>query len=210
MEPHGRSRFGLTLVDVLVVAVIVLILVYLLPLIRYQPRERTGLHCKSMLSHIGKAVFLYSEAHGGYIPWLEGRPATDSLALLYPDIIAMDLVFRCPATGDHPELAPLPASTGEAGLFTFGPKPAWSSYGYDARPVTMQAESRRPMAADMDGSSVADPKSTTANHRGGQNVLFYDTHVDWLGVNKWDNHGIPDNIFAADPMLGDSDTFIRR
>jgi hypothetical protein len=63
----------------------------------------------------------------------------------------------------------------------------------------------KPIAADMDGTSVTNPESPTANHRGGQNVLFFDFHVAWKSVNTWDNAGKADNYYDDDHHNHDND-----
>ena len=107
---------------------------------------------------------------------------------------------------------------------SFGQQPLWSSYGYDRTIGSKNVNPMMPVAADMDGTSVTNPGTVTANHRGGQNVLFYDGHAKWMQVNTWDNNGFMDNFYAADiapayepdpPVgiithYGDTDAYIQR
>ena len=81
-----------------------------------------------------------------------------------------------------------------------------SSYGYDQSIQFGSANVDQPICADMDGSSVTNPTSHTANHKGGQIVLFVDGHVDWTNVNTWDNDGEADNMFTDDISSSDTDT----
>jgi prepilin-type processing-associated H-X9-DG protein len=76
----------------------------------------------------------------------------------------------------------------------------------------------------MDGSSVTNPDSPTANHKSGQNVLFYDGHATWKSVNTWANSAFPkdssgnrepDNYFIheypnADGTFPDTDACMSR
>jgi len=229
-----------TLIEMLVVIAIISILAGMLLPALASARERARIaNCKANLSQIGKAVYLYSEQNGEFYPYYESSytdsallpdelPATDALALLYPDLIPTIATFKCPSTTDNPEIT----VTKAANLIVrrkFGDdRPTWSSFGYDDKISFRTATALQPIAADMDGSSVADPTSDFSNHKGGQNILFYDTHVDWKATNTWNNRDVADNIFTRDNPLdpgsysdtakyrraqsdrADTDTFIRR
>lgn len=208
MTPRNSVIRSLTLGEVLLIVWVLLILVgFFVPARRHVHGMQP---CTANLSQIGKAVYLYAENNGGYCPFLADRAATDSLALIYPDYLTTPSVFRCPQSKDQPSLGIRVDSELKVINRRFGRKPAWSSYGYDPEMDPRAASSLQPIIADMDGSSVASPASSTANHDGGQNVLYFDTHVGWKTTNVWDNHGIADNIFTPDLGGGDTDTFIRR
>lgn len=205
------SRRAVTLMEVVVVvAALAVLLAFLLPSLQgtYRPAKRAT--CKSHLSDIGKGTYFYSLGNGGFYPFAAHRPASNSLALLYPDYVPEMEPFTCPSTQDSPKLNIVRGPGARIVDRWFDPKPAWSSYGYDSEVSPRTASALQPIAADMDGSSVAMPGSPTANHQDGQNVLFYDTHVDWKSPNTWSNAGVDDNMFTAEFGGGDTDTFIRR
>ena len=204
---------AVTLIDVLVMIAAALVIIAILqPLLgrRQYWRPIPLADCKANLSQVGKAIYQYSEANGEFHPCLVGRSASDSLSLLYPDYTLTADIFRCPKTADKPRLTIAKGPDRRIIDRRFGSKPEWSSYGYDAEISFRTATPLQPIAADMDGSSVATPGSHTANHQEGQNVLYYDTHVSWNSTNVWNNRDVIDNIFTPDLGGGDTDTFIRR
>ena len=216
-----RSRFpssadrraALSLVDVLAViaAVVLLVFVWQAYFVRMPPRHRSRIgDCMQNLSTIGKAIYVYAENNGEFYPCLPGRSASDSLALLYPDYLPLTVFFKCPSTQDAPKLSRIEDRDRKVIDRWFGAKPEWPSYGYDPEVSFRTATALQPILADMDGSYVANPGASTANHTGGQNVLFYDTHVDWNSTNTWNNHDIPDNIFTRDHDATDADVATRK
>jgi prepilin-type processing-associated H-X9-DG protein len=212
MDMHGYSRKAMTLIDVLAVIAAVLLLVFIWQAgyVRTGPGHTHVSLCMGNLGQIGKAVYLYAESNGEFYPAFTGRSASDSLALLYPDYVDSTKMFKCPSTKDAPKLAIIKGRDRKVIDRRFKPAPQWSSYGYDAEISFRTATALQPIAADMDGSSVASPGAHTANHGNGQNILFYDTHVGWKSVNTWNNGGVDDNIFTPDLVGEDTDTFIRR
>jgi len=160
-------------------------------------------------------MYVYSGSNGEVYPYVDSSDPLDSLAWLYPEYIPAIPVFRCISTGDQPTITVEKNNDGTPKSKTFGKdSPNWSSYGYDNRTGFRNVDPMMPVAADMDGSSVVNPQSATANHQGGQNVLFYDTHVAWKSVNTWGNPHIgedeSDNFFEDDHGGGDTDCYISR
>ena len=175
----------------------------------------------------------------------EGRSnGSDSLALLYPDYIPAFDPFRCKSTDDKPQIwitkwtaadcnndntdkrigtvkwkTFYDPNSGDASLRMLN-RGTWSSFGYDERVGFRNTHPNTPVLADMDGSSVADETSATSNHKEGQNILYYDTHVDWKTTNTWGNPRFPDtpdNFFEEGDVkinnvavVGDTDACIRR
>jgi len=203
------------LIELLVVIAIIGILASMLMPALWAAREAgRKAHCKNNLHQIGIAIVTYSESNDEFYPNAgAGTTATDSLALLYPDYIQSPASFRCKSTDDRPEFSEI-AGGGTVKTYEFGTDaPTWTSYGYDDDTGFRNPEMMMPIAADMDGTSVTNPNSATANHRKGQNVLFYDSHVNWSSVNTWDNPKFPtdeaDNYYVSE-YGGDSDAYIAR
>jgi prepilin-type processing-associated H-X9-DG protein len=128
--------------------------------------------------------------------------ANASLALLYPDYVDTPRLFKCPSTTDVPTFV-----VGD-GIRSFMAKPNGSSYGYDPETSFALCGVSDPVVADMDGSL-----SPTANHRGGQNVLYFDGHAEWSETVCANKANPLDNIYRDDSsakISADTDAYIRR
>ena len=214
---HAEAGISLLEVAAALVDILVLLLVIVCVLAKMARREEGGPPpCRKMLEQIGKACVAYSECYGGFWPAasaLDGSIHPDpsrSLLLLYPVYLSRLKVFRCPRTEDVP--AAYAVSRNGRSWLEFGPceKRESTSYGYDQYTVRRHLVPRSVMAADMDGSSVSDPESETANHEGGQNVLFFDGHLAWKSTNYASATPF-DNIYVREPDWGpDADTCIKR
>ncbi len=212
-----------TLIELLVVIAIIGILAgMLLPALARAKEQARRAECINNLKNIGTGIMIYSESAEGFFPYYEAGSGgagkdgpTDSLALIYPEYVPTDRSFRCPSTGDSPNIVNDKQHT-DSGIpyyvdIGFGTdRPTWSSYGYDDTIPFDAVGVEMPVVADMDGSSVTNPRSNTANHSGGQNAWFIDGHAEWMSVNTWDNDGEADNIYIEDVAEADSDTWIQR
>jgi prepilin-type N-terminal cleavage/methylation domain-containing protein/prepilin-type processing-associated H-X9-DG protein len=142
-----------------------------------------------------------------------------SLSLIYPEFIEQGRIFKCPSTEDQPMIDLKYSAAGRNPILgtgfntipgtgrrsSFGDKPVWASYGYDHTVHPSKSGSGMAQAADMDGSSVNDPRSETTNHSLGQNVLYVDGHVAWRVTNFASSNPL-DNVYTIDGDWAISDS----
>lgn len=90
-----------------------------------------------------------------------------------------------------------------------------ASYGYDAQLHFRDVQPSTVVLGDMDGSSVTNRRTTSANHMDGQNVAFFDRSVRWVDNNYASNERT-DNIFTRGQdddgnwWGADTDVFLNR
>lgn len=139
---------------------------------------------------------------------ITGCDASSSLGNLYPQYLSTAKAFRCPSTEDEPVFSYMePGASNWNTAGNQGPygqsnrtwalgfsAPTWPSYGYDPR-IVPSAVSNHAILADMDGTYANNKDTSTQNHDGGQNVLYVDGHVSWVGANYVSNDP-NDNIFT--------------
>jgi prepilin-type N-terminal cleavage/methylation domain-containing protein/prepilin-type processing-associated H-X9-DG protein len=122
-----------TLIELLVVIAIIAILAgMLLPALARAREEARKANCKEQCSQVGKAIFTYTQNNNEYYPfawdecdtWLPTEAedfknydpddlttgnyivrADVSIALLYPQYLGTEKLFRCPSTEDEPSIA---------------------------------------------------------------------------------------------------------
>lgn len=179
------KRKGFTLIELLVVIAIIAILAgMLLPALARAREEARKAVCKSNLKQVGLSCAMYANDYGESWP-NDGTTSTDgyyALALLYDNYLSSLNVFRCPSTDDTAGYDN--GADTEAGDDTIS-----SSYGYDQN-ANPRADPMKAMAADSWNKSLAD-----GNHDNGENILFYDGHVEWQNaVNNF--YTGDDNIYS--------------
>ncbi len=214
-----KSRTAMTWVEVVtalaVIGALLLLIRGRLSEIQYQRRT---LRCKDQLFQIAKACTMYSEPNGDFFPaQQDGGPGIHpdpnrSLALLYPEYVKDPYVFICRSTEDRPQIhVSLQGGTRRA---SFGAveEHRGPSYGYDAFTRFRLVGPSTAIAADMDGSWTGRKpgEEGTANHAGGQNVMYHDSHVQWQTTN-FCSASPYDNIYTSESGWGpDTDACIKR
>jgi len=184
---------GFTLLELLVVVTVIAVLAgLLLPAMARAREEARKAVCKSNVKSLGLANSMYANDYREVYATrgLNLTPGTDdlrglgSLSLLYDQYITARKIFKCPSTQDDPLNPALGLNIDRIqGLITT--KPGGCSYAYDSQKAGLwrlkhlaEIASVVPFAADK-----PDPRNqlrNSPNHRNsGQNVLFYDGHVEW-------------------------------
>ncbi|MDA0838225.1 MAG: type II secretion system protein [Planctomycetota bacterium] len=195
----NKSR-GFTLIEMLVVIGIISLLMLLSLSAVQNVRDRAKVQfCQNNLREIGAALNHYEYLWKGLLPPTTG-PDDDNLRPLYPDCVSELKVFVCISTAnqvDTPEMLEDNAVGGR----TAGPGTSYeylSHYLFDnngsrlAVPL-MKTRASVDIRADkvwlvMDAMESGYPEvpDGTDNHReSGGNVLFADSHVEWIEFGRW-------------------------
>ncbi len=190
---QNNSICGFTLIELLVVVAIIGILAaILLPALSKARESSRKTQCTSNLKQMGLGLIMYANENDEVFP--TGTDPMTDLNLLYPDYIQERKVFRCPS--DNLVTITLNAGIREATKFT----KVQCSYGYDSASHTMANDPGTAIASDRPTNSAAnvpsaDTTDDSPNHGGtvnaagtadvagaGQNVLYIDGHVEWVGT----------------------------
>jgi len=188
-----KRRSGLTAIEVLFVIVIVLIVAVIY--VGMRPRGHPGhshrLACQSNLHELAKAMHVYMARHGGNsmfpVP-AESFRGTDWLAILYwKGLIRDPAVLLCPANKSKAEM-PMRADL-QSYVWDGSDSAPYCEYAARGKGSAVIAHgvaetlvftdvvlANTPMAADL-----FDPADEhLRNHVNGINVVFFDSHVEWL------------------------------
>jgi len=225
-----------------VIAIIAILAGMLLPALAKAREEARKANCKENCAQIGKAIYAYTQNNSEFSPFSWGPatgsgeagvsgtgidsnfwndPMT-SIGNLYPQYLPIARSFRCPSVEDQPSFVvndPTPGAVGGPGTNAqyayIWSNRNWtlngSSYGYDCR-IYPSAVSNHAILGDMDGTWQNNHDTATQNHDGGQNVLFVDAHVSWVGANYCSNDP-NDNIYTEGSSTGtfwsaDTDSYL--
>jgi prepilin-type N-terminal cleavage/methylation domain-containing protein/prepilin-type processing-associated H-X9-DG protein len=195
----GRNQAGLTLIEVMVTVSIMSALTLLLFQGLHNVRERAKIqYCQNNLRELGAALDMYDTLWEGWLPPTTG-PDDNNLRPLYHCLKTFK-VFICIETANHVDTEE-DLEDNAGGGRTGGRGHSYeylSHYLYDATGNELAVPYKKTRAsvdarADkswliMDAMEADTPRvpDLTDNHwDAGGNVLFADSHVEWIDRGKW-------------------------
>ncbi|MDP6117880.1 MAG: prepilin-type N-terminal cleavage/methylation domain-containing protein [Planctomycetota bacterium] len=199
-ERRFRTSRGFTLIEMLIVIGIISLLMLLsLAAVKNVRDHAKSQYCRNNLREIGAALDHYEYLWKGILPPTTG-PDDDNLRPLYPDCVNELKVFVCISTANQVD-TPAMLEDNAVGGRTSGPGHSYeylSHYLFDNKgnrlsdPV-MKTRASVDIRADkvwlvMDAMEAGYPEvpDSTDNHsETGGNVLFADSHVEWIEMGRW-------------------------
>ena len=208
--PSRRVTCGFTLLELLVVVTVIAVLLGLLiPAMARAREEARRAVCKHCAKTFGLAISMYANDYDEFYPTrgLNLTVGTDnlrglgSLSLLYDQYLTTKVDFGCPSTRDDPRSLAVGLNIDRTqGLITA--KPAGCSYGYDSQKANLSklkgvGDAPKFVAIVADRPNPSNRLANSPNHgNAGQNVTYFDGHVEWRPAQDLGSKGNGDHIFT--------------
>ncbi|MBI4586199.1 MAG: type II secretion system protein [Planctomycetes bacterium] len=182
----GPRRHGFTLVELLVVIAIISILAgFLIPTLIQSRKEADKVDCRNKLKQIAQLAMLYADQSGTrFFPYGAGKnpPAHESLNALVEQF--RDLkpeLFTCRTWRGGT------AKPDQDGKYQLSEDTC--SYTWTKRKLS-PADASQLLSSDKYVQTEEQPNG----HRGGCNVVYTDTAVQWVPEKDLGEDGLPDNL----------------
>jgi prepilin-type N-terminal cleavage/methylation domain-containing protein/prepilin-type processing-associated H-X9-DG protein len=194
------AQAGFTLIEILVAVMIMALLTVLILSGVQNVRQRAKIQfCQNNLRELGMAFDMYDTFWEGKLPPSTG-PDDDDLRALYPLCAKSFELFICIDTANWIDTADHLANN--AGSRTSGPGHSYEYLSYylyasrgDLLPtpipktrsnVDVRADKCWLLMDSMESGIPNKPDMTDNHYENGGNVLFADSHVEWIEHGKWD------------------------
>ena len=192
----------------LVLTVIAIVMGVVLPRLGRAREEARQAVCKSCMKNFGLSTSMYANDYNEFYPTYglnltvgkHDLRGLGSLCLLYDEYITAKKIYKCPSTSDDPENLAIGMSIDPV-LGLISATPAGCSYAYDSQKGKLPKVLCSQVAVWADKPDPRNQLRNSPNHLNtGQNVSYYDGHVDWwptpnAGRNK-------DHIYAPRAVGG--------
>ncbi|MDA0838560.1 MAG: type II secretion system protein [Planctomycetota bacterium] len=195
-----RQESGITMIEILISVSIMAMMTSIFFTGVQEVRNRAKIqHCQNNLRELGMAFNMYDVRWTGKFPPTTG-PDDDNLRPLYPSTVKSLDVFVCISTGNS-VIASIDLEDNAVGgrLGYRGTSYDYHSYllfdklGNELATTSVKTRSRADtygditwLLSDATESGVKDVPDMTGNHfEAGGNVLFADSHVEWIDFGHW-------------------------